>query len=144
MASTETTMSYNSTLSYATTSGGSYTTVGGMKNIKWAAKNPTTDASALEDTFIVRLNKRGDYGTVSADGLFRKTVFAVLFAAFIARPPTKYYWKITDADGSVTGPFYGALADLSKDIPDDDTIMCSFSIETSAVAGSSPTFTPGP
>ncbi len=136
-------MSYSSTLGYSTTSGGSYTTVGGLKNIKWALKNPTTDASALEDTFIVRLNKRGDLGTITADGLFRKTIFAVLFAAAIARPPTKYYWKITTADTSVTGPFYAAIADLSIDVPDDDVVMANISLETS-YPGSLPTFTPGP
>lgn len=143
MASTETIMSYSSTLTYSTTSGGAYTTLGGMKNIRWAGKNPSTDASALEDTFIVRLAKRGDFGTITADGLFRKTQFAILFTAFIARPPTKYYWKITTSDGSVAGPFYGNLSELNQDVPDDDVIQCSLSIETSAVAGSSPTFTPG-
>lgn len=143
MASTETIMSYSSTLSYATTLGGSYTTVGGLKNIKWAIKNPTTDASALEDTFIVRLNKRGDLGTVTADGLFRKTVFNFLFGIAIARPPTKYYWKITTADSSVTANLYGAISDLSLDVPDDDVVMANISIETS-YPGSVPTFTPGP
>lgn len=140
MASTETEMSYSATLSYSTTSGGSYTVLGGVKNVKWDGKKPAADASALEDTTVVRMPKRTDLGTISGDGLFRKTQFAILFTAWTAN--TKYYWKLTSAGGSVLGPFYGNINDLSLDFADDEPVMSSFSIETSGVAGSSPTFTP--
>lgn len=141
MASSETTMSYGSSLTYATTSGGSYTTLAGVKNVKWQGKKPTADVSALEDTSVARLPKRSDDGTISGDALFRKTQFAIAFTAF--RAGTKYYWKINTADGSVLGPWYGALSDLSLDVPDDDAIMSPFTIELSNVTGNTPAFTPG-
>lgn len=133
-------MSYGSTLSYSTTSGGSYTTLGGVKNVTWAGKKPSADVSALEDTTIVRLPKRTDFGTISGSGLFRKTQFNIMYTAWGAN--TFYYWKITTAGGSVFGPFYGNISDLTLDVPDDEVVMSPFSIECSGVTGSSPTFTP--
>lgn len=141
MASSETTMSYGSSLSYSTTAGGSYTTVGGVKNVKTSFKRPVANVSALEDLEDVFLPKRKTFDPVTADGLFRKTQFAILFAA--QQAATKYYWKITFADASTLGPIYGFISGLDVDIPDDEAIMSPFTIQPSSVSGNTTAFTPG-
>jgi hypothetical protein len=139
-AVTEITMSQGATLTVCTTIGGSYTSVGGVKTIKWKGKRGTSPVPVLADTKIRKKPKgMGDPGELTVGLQYGKTQFATLFGYFNAG--TQVYWKITGADSSVLGPFYGHISDMELDIPEDDPITSPITIDCSNEG--SEAFTPG-
>lgn len=136
----EITMSQGAALTVSTTIGGSYTSVGGAKTIKWKGKRATSDVTVLADSQMRKKPKGiGDPGEITVGVQYGKTQFNILFGYFHAG--TQVYWKITEADGSVLGPFFGHISDMELDIPENDPITAPITIDCSSEGSES--FTPG-
>lgn len=141
-------MGAGTTLSYSTTSGGTYTVLAAVKSITPPSpKRAEADATALDSPNMTRekMPSWANSGDCSFTAYFGKTQFAALLGFFTAA--TLLYWKVTfpmvgaEAAGSVF-PFSGYVTEVGFDqISTDDQgiVMCPFKI---AVTGL-PTFTPG-
>lgn len=141
MPFSEITMSVGASLSYSTTAGGSYTTAVGVRTIRWAGSRPSANVSALADTSMVYKRKRRDPGTLTCDCIYQKTQYNALFDIHLAG--TEYYWKITGADASVLGPFFGHISEFGLDIPEDDPLTFPLTIQASGGGTATEDFIPG-
>lgn len=127
-AADEITMSVGASLSVCATIGGTYTVVAAVKSFKNKIKRGTSDASFITDV-VARKKPKGRYdvGELTVEVLYGKTQYAALNGYMTAG--TQLYWKITLADGSVAGPLFGALTETDLDVPEDDPVTSSITID---------------
>ncbi len=138
----ETTMSVGASLLYATTVGGSYTAVTGVRNIDWAGKRGSSDASALVNTVMIKKPKgRRDPGTITFDAIYGKTQYATLYALHNAG--TIGFFKISLPDGSILGPYAGHFTAFGLKVPEDDPVTVPAEIDLTGGQSADGTFTPG-
>lgn len=131
MAVSSGTHSYGSTLGYATTSGGSYTSVGEVIDVEHSW-NP---AKAVKFTHLNSDNAANEYkpgliepGTMKATVNYNKTDYNALYG--LRR--TLRYWKVTSPD-SGNMYIYGFITDLSNPHPDDDRVTFTVTIQGSGL-----------
>jgi heme/copper-type cytochrome/quinol oxidase subunit 2 len=141
MAESSAIHSYNATLSYSTTSGGSYTAVGEVIDYTHNAKAGSSNVTHLtsQNAHMEKKPKMVDPGSITFTCNFVKTVYEVLYDT-IFKTRTQYYWKITLPDNSTLTPFHGHISDISLVVPDDDRITCDVTID---ITSSGDAFTAG-
>lgn len=134
MAASSAIHSYNSAMSYSSTSGGSYTELSEVLSISDNLSVKPVDVTHLKSDSAAREFIPGmiDGGTVSVELNFLKASLTHVFT--ILR--TAYWWKITDSDGSITA-FKAFYTGKSKKIVDDDRVTLSLELKVSGL----PTFT---
>lgn len=138
----EVTASVGGSLTMSSTVGGSYTTVAGVKTIKFTSKRDSSDASALANTVTIKKPKgRRDNGTISMDIVYGKTQYATLYALHVAG--TIAFFKIVLADGSVSGPWAGHFSAYGLELPDNDIVMVPAEIDLTGGQSADGGFTPG-
>lgn len=129
MAASSGVHSYGSTLGYADTSGGSYTSVGEVIDIdhSW---NP---AKATKFTHLNSDNAANEYkpglaepGTMKATVNYTKTAYNACYGLYRSLK----YWKITSPD-SGNMIIYGFITDMSNPHPDDDRVTFTVTIQGS-------------
>lgn len=131
MADSNAIHSYGSTLSMSDTSGGSYTAVSEVINYDFSAKVGSSNVTHLtSDTATMEKKpKFRDPGAITFECNFYKTQFATLYTAFTGR--AQKFWKITLPDASILGPFKAHISDIKLNVPDDDRITNSITLDIS-------------
>lgn len=133
MAASTAIISYGSTVSVSATVGGSYVALTEICGI-----SDNADVKAIKVTHLLSDSATHEYipgmiepGNVMIDFNFTKTQYA----AFMTALRTALFFKITDSDTSVTGPFKGFYTNLSKKNTEDERINGSVQIKrTGALA----------
>lgn len=127
MAYSTAVISCGSTISVSATVGGSYVALAEICGI-------SDDASvkAIKVTHLLSDGAAHEYipgiiepGNVMIEFNFTKAQYAAFYAAL----RVAQFYKITDTDGSVTGPFKGFYTKLSKKLVEDDRINGSVEIK---------------
>ena len=130
---------YGSVLSYSTTLGGSYTTMGQVENIDGpditvpAVKISNQDST---NTAEEKLPGIADAGTLKVTLIYLKTAMAILYTTMYR---TQYFWKITYPDASTWTNLYGHISSISPKAPLGDAIKVDLEMEISG----KPTWTSG-